>query len=64
MAFRVVYRVGPGGPAEQYAAPVEFGTYKMAAQPYLRPAFEANKHAVKAEIRRVVGMAVAANRVR
>lgn len=64
MAFRVVYRVGPGGPAEPYAAAQEFGTHKMAAQPYMRPAFEANKHKIEAEIERVVGLVIAANRVR
>ena len=28
------------GFSEEYASYVEFGTYKMAAQPYLRPAFD------------------------
>lgn len=29
-----------------YAAAVEYGTWKMAAQPYLRPAIDKNKHLV------------------
>lgn len=33
-----------------YASFVEFGTYKMAAQPYLRPAFDENEEAALSAI--------------
>ena len=47
---------GPGpyevsiGTDLEYAPYVEFGTYKMAARPYLRPAFDENVGAARQEI--------------
>jgi HK97 gp10 family phage protein len=38
--------VGTVGPHRTYADYVEFGTYKMAAQPYMRPSFDENKPAI------------------
>lgn len=61
---RIVYRVGPGGPAEPYAAAQEFGTSRMSAQPYMRPAFEAHRDDVPNEVERVLGVIIAANRLR
>jgi HK97 gp10 family phage protein len=37
-----------------YAPYVEFGTYKMASQPYLRPAFDKNARAISRLIRETV----------
>lgn len=45
--------VRAGGPGIRETLPVEFGTYKMRAQPYMRPAF-----AVAAGALRSVGVAV------
>lgn len=42
--------VGPVGEDVFYWYFVEYGTAKMSAQPYLRPAFDENKDAVKREI--------------
>lgn len=42
--FKIVDYWYVGSPLS-YAAMVEFGTIKMAAQPYLRPAIEKVKHA-------------------
>ena len=60
---KVVYRVGPGGAAAAYSYFVEFGTRYMAAQPYMRPAFEEHKDGLAAEIDRMVGQVIAANRI-
>ncbi len=46
--------VGPVGKDVFYWYFVEYGTSKMSAQPYLRPAFENNKDAVKREIMREI----------
>ena len=46
--------VGPVGKDIFYWFFVEYGTSKMSAQPYLRPAFENNKDAVKREIMREI----------
>jgi HK97 gp10 family phage protein len=37
---------------------VEFGTVKMTKRPFMRPAFEAKKHAAAEEIRRILAAAV------
>ncbi len=39
------------GPSADYGIYVEFGTRKMAAQPYMRPAFEANRANVAERIK-------------
>jgi len=44
--------IGPVGDAVFYWFFVEYGTSKMAAQPYLRPAYDNNKKAVEKEIAR------------
>ena len=41
-------------PAEEYAAYVEYGTRFMAAQPYLRPAFEQVKPQFIADLKKVM----------
>lgn len=38
--------VGTYGASLEYAEPVEFGTGRMAAQPYLRPSIDAMKRAL------------------
>jgi HK97 gp10 family phage protein len=38
--------VGEVAPHVSYAPYVEFGTWKMAAQPYMRPAYEENRGAI------------------
>lgn len=64
MVTRITYRVGPGGAAEEYAAHQEFGTSKMSAQPYMRPAFEAHRDSIPSEVERVLTAIIAANRIR
>jgi HK97 gp10 family phage protein len=46
------------GATADYASYVEFGTYKMAAQPYLRPAFDGWMNAVEAAFKNVIAEAL------
>lgn len=43
------------GTMVEYAGPVEFGTKKMSAQPFLYPALEANKEKIILEMKKAVG---------
>lgn len=45
-----------------YSAPLEFGTSKMAARPFMRPARDAKRAEVKALVERAVNKAVKASR--
>ena len=53
----IFVRVGDGGLSAEvgtdleYGAHLEFGTHRMAARPWLHPAFEANKRRIKARLR-------------
>lgn len=46
--------VKAGGPSAPYAVPLETGSSKMAARPYMRPAAERNR----AEVAKMVGEAI------
>ena len=45
-------------PHTDYAMYVEFGTYKMAAQPYMKPGFEASRDAAVAHIKAKLAAAI------
>ena len=47
---------GPGvGTGVEYAPYVEYGTYKMAARPFLRPAYNKNVNKLTQELKRILG---------
>ena len=47
---------GPGvGTGVEYAPHVEFGTYKMAARPFLRPAYNKNVAKLEKKIKDILG---------
>lgn len=48
---RFKYKVAPG---TDYAAYVEFGTRKMSAQPFIKPAFDEQKKLFKNDLERLV----------
>jgi len=50
--------VGTVGTNVRYARPVEFGTYKMKAQPYLGPAFTKNRAAIEREFSGIMAKVV------
>jgi len=43
------------GNSSEYSPYVEFGTYKMSAQPFLTPAFEENQSKIKRLIKDTIG---------
>jgi len=45
-------------PHTEYATYVEFGTYKMAAQPYMKPGFESSRDAAVAHIKAKLAAAI------
>jgi HK97 gp10 family phage protein len=50
--------IGPSWPKGAHGHLVEFGTSKMAARPFLRPAWDANKNGVLASIGRELWIAI------
>ena len=47
---------GPGtGTNVEYAPYVEFGTYKMAARPFLRPAYDKNIEKLSEKLKQILG---------
>ena len=47
---------GPGvGTSVEYAPYVEFGTYKMAARPFLRPAYDKNIEKLNEKLKQILG---------
>ncbi|MFW9872369.1 MAG: HK97-gp10 family putative phage morphogenesis protein [Candidatus Thorarchaeota archaeon] len=54
----LVWKKSSGEKAKGYGDLVEFGTSKMKARPYLRPAFEKNKEKINKEFKTMINVAI------